>query len=91
MPLPLHAQLIQMGTAGWITNILYAAAELGLAEASDDELLDAMAENPILIERPFVVTPKGTALARPSERVLDLLEQAPASFTKEDGEVVRTG
>ena len=32
MSLPLHAQLIQMGTAGWITNILYAAAELGLAD-----------------------------------------------------------
>jgi arsenate reductase (glutaredoxin) len=40
-------------------------AELGLADASDDELLDAMAQNPILIERPFVVTPKGTRLARP--------------------------
>jgi hypothetical protein len=32
MSLPLHAQLIEMGTAGWITNILYAAAELGLAD-----------------------------------------------------------
>ena len=69
------------------------AAELGLLDGaiSDDRILDAMVEHPILVNRPIVVTPKGTALARPSERVLDLLEQAPASFTKEDGEVVRTG
>jgi arsenate reductase len=47
--------------------------ELNLAEASDDELLDAMAANPILIERPFVVTPKGTRLARPIESVNEIL------------------
>ncbi|MDZ4264378.1 MAG: arsenate reductase (glutaredoxin) [Mycobacterium sp.] len=47
--------------------------ELDLASASDDELLDAMAANPILIERPFVVTPKGTRLARPLERVREIL------------------
>lgn len=47
--------------------------ELGLAEASDDELLDAMAEHPILIERPFVVTPKGTKLARPIDNVREIL------------------
>lgn len=47
--------------------------ELGLADASDDELLDAMAEHPILIERPFVVTDKGTRLARPIENVRDIL------------------
>ncbi|KAA0105119.1 arsenate reductase (glutaredoxin) [Mycolicibacterium sp. P1-5] len=47
--------------------------ELNLADASDDELLDAMAANPILIERPFVVTPKGTRLARPIESVHELL------------------
>jgi arsenate reductase (glutaredoxin) len=47
--------------------------ELGLADASDDELLDAMAANPILIERPFVVTPKGTRLARPIDRVREIL------------------
>src|ERR1700739_4130853 len=40
-------------------------AELNLSEATDDELLDAMADHPILIERPFVITPKGTRLARP--------------------------
>ena len=47
--------------------------ELGLADASDDELLDAMAANPILIERPFVVTPKGTRLARPIDTVREIL------------------
>lgn len=48
-------------------------AELNLAEADDDQLLDAMAANPILIERPFVVTPKGTRLARPIESVHEIL------------------
>ncbi len=47
--------------------------ELGLADAGDDELLDAMAEHPILIERPFVVTPKGTRLARPIDAVREIL------------------
>ncbi|GAA1695383.1 arsenate reductase (glutaredoxin) [Mycolicibacterium murale] len=48
-------------------------AELNLADASDDELLDAMAAHPILIERPFVVTDKGTRLARPVDVVRDIL------------------
>ena len=48
-------------------------AELNLADASDDELLDAMASNPILIERPFVVTPKGTRLARPVDTIREIL------------------
>jgi arsenate reductase len=47
--------------------------ELNLADASDDALLDAMAEHPILIERPFVVTPKGTRLARPIDAVREIL------------------
>ena len=47
--------------------------ELGLADASDDELLDAMAEHPILIERPFVITDKGTRLARPIDKVHEIL------------------
>nr|WP_090343066.1 arsenate reductase (glutaredoxin) [Mycolicibacterium malmesburyense]CRL73805.1 arsenate reductase [Mycolicibacterium malmesburyense] len=47
--------------------------ELGLADASDDELLDAMVANPILIERPFVVTSKGTRLARPIDAVREIL------------------
>lgn len=48
-------------------------AELGLADASDEELLDAMAQHPILIERPFVVTDKGTRLARPIDKVREIL------------------
>ena len=47
--------------------------ELGLADATDEQLLDAMAENPILIERPFVVTDKGTRLARPIDSVREIL------------------
>lgn len=66
------------------------AAELGLLapDVSDERILDAMIEHPILVNRPIVVTPKGTKLCRPSELVLDLLERKPVSFTKEDGEVV---
>lgn len=48
-------------------------AELNLADADDDELLDAMAKHPILIERPFVVTPRGTRLARPMDSVREIL------------------
>ncbi|MCK9507407.1 MAG: arsenate reductase (glutaredoxin) [Pigmentiphaga sp.] len=65
--------------------------ELGLDDASltDDALLDAMLAHPILINRPFVVTPTGVRLCRPSELVLDILEQPQRGpFTKEDGEVV---
>jgi arsenate reductase len=47
--------------------------ELGLADASDDELLDALVQHPILIERPFVVTAKGTRLARPIDDVREIL------------------
>ncbi|HEX5255149.1 MAG TPA: arsenate reductase (glutaredoxin) [Mycobacterium sp.] len=47
--------------------------ELNLADASDDQLLDAMVEHPILIERPFVITPKGTRLARPIDAVREIL------------------
>jgi arsenate reductase len=66
------------------------AAELGLLEpdVTDDRILEAMVAYPVLVERPIVITPKGTKLSRPSELVLDLLERVPASFTKEDGQVV---
>lgn len=65
--------------------------ELGLADAkwSDDDLIDFMTMHPVLINRPIVETPNGTRLCRPSEAVLDLLEDPVASFTKEDGEIVR--
>lgn len=55
---------------------------------SDDALLDAMLAEPILINRPFVQTPKGIRLCRPSEVVLDLLPPVTRPFVKEDGEVV---
>ncbi|MFO1104971.1 MAG: arsenate reductase (glutaredoxin) [Amaricoccus sp.] len=66
------------------------AEELGLLDpaVSDEAILEAMVAHPILVNRPIVVTPRGTRLCRPSERVLDLLDGAPARFTKEDGEVV---
>jgi arsenate reductase len=66
-------------------------AELGLADPAlgDDALLDAIAAHPILLNRPFVETPLGTRLCRPSEVVLDILENpAIGPFTKEDGEVI---
>lgn len=66
-------------------------AELGLdnANLSDDALIDAMLQHPILINRPIVVTNKGVRLCRPSELVLDILENPNIGpFTKEDGEVV---
>jgi len=67
------------------------AAELGLFDpsVSDEAILDAMLLRPILVNRPIVVTPKGTALCRPSEAVLPLLEKTLVEFTKEDGETVR--
>ena len=66
-------------------------AELGLDDPtlSDDALLDAMMVHPILINRPFVFTPLGVRLCRPSEQVLEILptpQKGP--FTKEDGEMV---
>ena len=67
------------------------AAELGLLDPSktDDQILDAMIEHPILVNRPIVVTPNGVRLSRPSEAVLDLLDRRPEGFTKEYGEVVK--
>lgn len=68
------------------------AAELGLLDssASDDALIDAMIEHPLLVNRPIVVTPHGTKLCRPSETVLQLLDRLPVSFSKENDEVVRS-
>lgn len=66
-------------------------AQLGLADGqfSDEQLIDFMLQYPILINRPIVVTPLGTRLCRPSERVLDILpDPQRAAFTKEDGEAV---
>jgi arsenate reductase len=66
-------------------------AELGLADPkwSDDQLLDFMLAHPILINRPIVVTPKGTKLCRPSEAVLDILPNPHIGrFVKEDREMI---
>ncbi|MEM8750294.1 MAG: arsenate reductase (glutaredoxin) [Pseudomonadota bacterium] len=67
------------------------AEELALLEAgvSDETILSAMLEHPVLVNRPIVCSPKGVKLCRPSERVLDLLpDGAVSSFVKEDGERV---
>lgn len=66
-------------------------AELGLdnLNLSDDAIIDAMMQHPILINRPIVITSKGAALCRPSELVLPLLDNPDiGQFIKEDGEVV---
>lgn len=67
------------------------AKELGLldTQVTDEELLDAMLEHPVLVNRPIVCTAKGVRLCRPSESVLDLLEKWPSGpFAKEDGELL---
>lgn len=64
---------------------------LGLGDTSltDEALLDAIGEHPVLLNRPFVETSIGTRLCRPSEVVLDILENPNIGpFTKEDGEVI---
>jgi len=94
---PSRAQLVALiAASGLSVREVMRAKEtlcdkLGLNDParSDDELLDAMVANPVLINRPIVVTGLGTRLCRPSELVLDILpspQQGP--FTKEDGEVV---
>ncbi|HEM6399047.1 TPA: arsenate reductase (glutaredoxin) [Streptococcus suis] len=57
-------------------------------KADEDDILTAMVTEPILINRPIVVSSKGVRLCRPSEVVLDLLPTMTADFIKEDGEVV---
>lgn len=94
---PARALLVQLlDRAGMAPRALlrekgtpYAALGLENPALSDEALLDAMMEHPILINRPLVVSPLGVKLCRPSEAVLDLLP-APqlAAFTKEDGERV---
>jgi len=67
----------------------YAELDLGNPKWSADEILDFMLAHQLLLNRPIVVTPKGTVLARPSEAVLDILPNPDIGpFTKEDGEVV---
>jgi arsenate reductase len=66
----------------------YKALGLDDPKWSDDELLDVMMAHPILINRPIVATPMGVRLCRPSEAVIDLLENPVGRFVKEDGEVI---
>ncbi len=74
----------------WLRAKGTPADELGLLAdfVTDDALTDAMVAHPVLVNRPIVVTPKGTALCRPSEGVLELMDHKLESFTKEDGEVI---
>ena len=68
---------------------LFTELQLDAPDVSDAQLIDAMLQHPILINRPIVVTPLGTRLCRPSEKVLDILPaRQRGAFTKEDGEVV---
>ena len=78
---PLRALIREKGTR---------FATLGLDDPllTDAQLLDAIAAHPILLNRPIVVTPRGTRLCRPSEAVLALLPPMTGTFTKEDGEIV---
>jgi arsenate reductase (glutaredoxin) len=70
----------------------YAALGLDDLSLSEDALIDAMLANPILINRPIVVTSKGTKLCRPSELVLEILDNPHiGDFIKEDGEIVKAG
>lgn len=94
---PSRAELVQMiadaglTVRGAIREKGTPFAELGLdnPDLTDDQLLDAMLKDPILINRPFVVTPLGTRLSRPSEAVLDILPDThKGAFTKEDGEKI---
>ena len=67
----------------------YEKLKLEESHWTDEELLSFMLENPILINRPFVITDLGIRLCRPSELVLDILSLPQLSpFSKEDGEVI---
>lgn len=81
MGIPVRSLLREKGTP---------YAQLGLSDPSltDEQLLDAMAEHPILINRPIVVSPLGVRLCRPSEAVLELLPSQQSKFRKESGELV---
>ncbi len=85
MGISARALLRQKGTP-------YDALDLGNEKWSDDALIDFMVAHPILMNRPVVVTPKGTRLCRPSEEVVSLLDaQDLGSFAKEDGQIVNEG
>jgi arsenate reductase len=81
MGVPIRSVIREKGTP-------YAELGLGDASLSNDALLDAMVEHPILINRPIVVSSLGVRLCRPSEAVLDLIPPQQGEFCKEDGELV---
>lgn len=82
MGVPVRDVLRQKGTP-------YDELGLGDPKWSDEQLIDFMLQHPILINRPIVVTPRGTRLCRPSEAVLDILPKPQqGAFAKEDGEAV---
>ena len=84
MGVPVRALLREKGTP-------YAELNLADPKWADDQLIDFMLAHPILINRPIVVTPKGVKLCRPSEIVLDILQNPHIGrFVKEDGEVINT-
>ena len=94
---PSRDRIVQLVLAAGITlrqairqkDTPYDQLGLGDMSLSDDALLDAIGQHPILLNRPFVETPIGTRLCRPSEVVLDILENPDIGpFTKEDGEVI---
>ena len=67
------------------------ARELGLLEkdVTSDTILEAMIKHPVLVNRPIVCTRRGVKLCRPSEAVIELLDQLPnVPFRKEDGELL---
>jgi arsenate reductase (glutaredoxin) len=67
----------------------YDELDLDNPKWTDDELIDFMLAHPILINRPIVVTPRGTRLCRPSEAVLDILPLPQrGAFSKEDGQAI---
>lgn len=94
---PTQSQLADMAAANGqgVRGLLrekgtpYAELDLGNPQWTDEQLLDFMVAQPILINRPIVVTPLGTRLCRPSEAVLDILPQPQqGAFAKEDGQPV---
>ncbi len=92
-----RAQLLALFAAAGLTarqalrETKSPAAELGLLQegVTEDQLIAAMIQHPVLVNRPIVATPKGVKLCRPSELVLDLLERWPKGpFAKEDGSLL---
>ncbi|KQY80510.1 arsenate reductase (glutaredoxin) [Brevundimonas sp. Root1423] len=61
------------------------------AAATDDAILEAMLADPVLVNRPIVRTPRGAALCRPPERVLDLLDRRPDDLVDKDADLVEPG